>query len=103
MDDDATATVQGKSLSGLTSVVLRSLERAPVRLRESGVTHAGWRMAIGSDQGSGAIVLIELPDGQSAHRGEGVFLGWPQEVLAATYTAMREEPDEPRFEMHQLG
>ena|ERR1700682_6175686 len=103
MDNDAAATAQGKSVSGLTNAVLRSLERAPVRLRESGVTHAGWRMEIGSDQGSGAIVLIELPDGQAAHRGEGAFLGWPQEVLAATYIAMREEPDEPRFEMHQLG
>ena|SRR5258708_38267977 len=102
MDNDA-ATVQAKSVSGLTNAVLHSLARAPLRLRESGVTHAGWRMEITSDQGSGAIVLIELPDGRSAHRGEGTFLGWPQELLAATYDGMREEPDEPTFELNQLG
>ncbi|HEX7679312.1 MAG TPA: hypothetical protein VF713_14370 [Thermoanaerobaculia bacterium] len=87
----------------LTNAILRSLERAPIRMRESGVTHAGWRMEISSDQGSGSIMLVELPDGRSVHRGDGMFLGWPQEQLEATYAAMREVPDEPRFELHQLG
>ncbi len=87
----------------LTNAVLRSLERAPIRMRESGVTHSGWRMEIGSDQGSGSIMLVELPDGRSVYRGEGMFLGWPREQLEAAYGAMREVPDEPRFELQQLG
>jgi hypothetical protein len=87
----------------LTNAILGSLERAPIRMRESGVTHAGWRMEISADQGSGSIMLAELPDGRSVYRGEGMFLGWPREQLEATYDAMREVPDEPTFEIHQLG
>jgi hypothetical protein len=102
MNDDASRD-QGETGSGLTNAVLRSLERAPVRMRESGVTHAGWRMEISSDQGSGSIMLIELPGDRSVYRGDGTFLGWPRERLEATYEAMREVPDEPRFELHQLG
>ncbi len=93
----------GEIGSLLTNAILRSLERAPIRMRESGVTHAGWRMEISSDQGSGSIMLVELPDGRSVYRGEGMFLGWPREQLEATYDAMREVPDEPRFELNQLG
>jgi len=99
MDDDDAREVG----SLLTNGILRSLERAPIRMRESGVTHAGWRMEISSDQDSGSIMLIELPDGRSVYRGDGMFLGWPREQLEATYNAMREEPDEPRFELNQLG
>jgi hypothetical protein len=72
-------------------------------MRESGVTHAGWRMEIGSDEGDGAIVLIELTVDRSVCRGDGVFLGWSQERLAAAYLALRAEPDEPHFELNQLG
>ena len=97
-DDDP-----GETGSPLTNGILRSLERAPIRMRESGVTHAGWRMEISSDQGSGSIMLVELPDGRSVYRGEGMFVGWPREQLKATYDAMREVPDEPRFELNQLG
>ncbi|HXA16702.1 MAG TPA: hypothetical protein VN380_06915 [Thermoanaerobaculia bacterium] len=99
MDDDDAREVG----SLLTNGILRSLARAPIRMRESGVMHAGWRMEISSDQGSGSIMLVELPDGRSVYRGDGMFLGWPREQLEATYNAMREEPDEPRFELNQLG
>jgi hypothetical protein len=89
--------------SELTNPIVRSLERVPIRMRESGVTHAGWRMEIGSDEGDGTIVLIELAVDRSAYRGDGVFLGWSQERLAAAYQALRVVPDEPRFELNQLG
>ncbi len=95
--------VSGTDASGMTNSVVRSLERVPIRMRESSVTHAGWRMEIGSDEGDGAIVLIEVTVDQSMFRGEGTFLGWSQERLAATYQAMRAEPDEPHFELNQLG
>src|SRR5258708_40329657 len=95
--------VSGTDASGMTNSVVRSLERAPIRMRESGVTHAGWRMEIGSDEGDGAIVLIELTADRSVYRGDGVFLGWSQERLAAAYQALRVVPDEPSFELNQLG
>lgn len=99
MDDDDPR----KTGSLLTNAILRSLERAPIRMRESGVTHAGWRMEISADQGIGSIMLVELPDARSVYRGDGMFLGWTREQLEATYDAMREVPDEPPFELHQLG
>lgn len=95
--------IPGTHPSGLNNPVVRSLERVPIRMRESGVTHAGWRMEIGSDEGDGAIVLIELTADRSLYRGEGMLLGWSQERLAATYQAVRAEPDEPPFELNQLG
>jgi len=99
MNDD----YPGKIGSLLTNAVVRSLERAPIRMRESGVTHSGWRMEISADEGSGSIMLVELPDGRSVYRGDGLFLGWTREQLETTYGDMREVPDEPLFELHQLG
>lgn len=81
-------------------MIKRSLERVPIRTRESGVTEAAWRMEIDSDEGSGTITLIT----ESLLRGDGIFLGWPQERLAETYNALNAPPeDEPKFELQQLG
>ena len=92
-----------ENAAGLTNPAFRSLERGAVRMRESGVTHAGWRMEVDSDQGEGAITLIELPDGFSVYRGGGVFLGWEQEPLATLYHSLRKVPDEPDLVFNQLG
>jgi hypothetical protein len=92
-----------ETAGGLTNPVLRSLERGAVRLRESGVTHAGWRMEAGSDQGEGAITLVELPAGLSVFRGEGVFIGWGQEDLERLYHSLRVVPSEPDLVFNQLG
>ena len=35
--------------------------------------------------------------------GEGVFLGWPQDRLAAIFSRLRATPDGPPFELQQLG
>jgi hypothetical protein len=93
----------GNDVSGLTNAIVRSLERVPIRMRESGVTHAGWRMEVGCEEGGGGIILVELAADRSVYRGEGTLLGWSQERLAAAYQALRTEPDEPRFELNQLG
>ena len=80
-----------------------SLERVSVRTRESGVTHSGWRMEILSDDGKGAITLIEA-GGRPLFRGEGIFLGTSQEDLAAVYNTLNAPPDdEPAFELQHLG
>jgi hypothetical protein len=67
----------------MNGTVTRSLERVPVRTRESGVTQSAWRMAIDSDSGTGTITLLDFGPGKSLYRGDGAFLGWPQEQLAA--------------------
>lgn len=84
------------------NLTVRSLERASIRTRESGVTHAAWRMEIDSDAGSGTITLVE-GGGVPIHRGEGIFLGWTQEQLAETYQRLLAPDTEPPFEVMQLG
>ena len=81
----------------------RELTRVPIRLRDSDVTRAGWRMEIDSDSGPGTITRIEN-DGSILWRGDGIFLGATQEQLAATYDELNAPPDdEPPFELQQLG
>lgn len=95
--------IRPNPVAGLTNARTVSLERAPIRTRESGVTLSAWRLSIGSDEGEGAIVLVEGPAGESWYRGDGVFLGWSPEDLRAAYDELRPRPDEPAFEIQQLG
>ncbi len=76
----------------------RSLERVPIRVRESGATISAWQMTVDTPAGSGTIVLTD-----NFYRGDGVFFGWTQEKLAAEYQRLNTPPDEPRFELQQLG
>jgi hypothetical protein len=102
-DETATEELEEEERAGgLTNAVFRSLGRGAVRMRESGVTHAGWRMEVDSDQGEGAITLVDLPAGLSVYRGEGVFFGWDQEPLATLYHSLR-VPGEPDLVFNQLG
>jgi hypothetical protein len=75
----------------------------PIRTRASGVTQSAWRLAVACDQGTGTIVLAEVSPQRSCYRGDGIFLGWPQEKLAAVYVALQPQRDEPPFELPQLG
>jgi hypothetical protein len=73
-------------------------------MRESVVTLAAWCIETTSAQGPGTVVLVELPSGQQAFRGEGVHLGWSQERLASLWSALSETaPGEAPFEVPQLG
>lgn len=86
------------------SVRRESLARIPIRMRESAVTLSAWRMETSGAQGRGTIVLVELPSGARAFRGEGAHLGWTQEKLAALWRTLSEGGDpEPPFEIPQLG
>jgi uncharacterized damage-inducible protein DinB len=78
--------------------VKRSLERVPIRIREGGATISAWRMIIDTPQGAGTITLAD-----NFYRGDGVYFGWPQEKLAAEYQRLNTPPNEPRFELQQLG
>jgi uncharacterized damage-inducible protein DinB len=81
---------------------VRSLQRTPIRMREMGATVSAWQMIVDSANGSGTITLIDVSD-QPLYRGDGVYFGWPQEKLAAEYQRLNTPPDEPAFEVAQLG
>jgi uncharacterized damage-inducible protein DinB len=81
---------------------IRTLERAPIRVREIGTTVSAWQMVIDSESGSGTITLIDASGGP-VYRGDGIFVGWSQEQLAAEYQRLNKSPDEPKFELQQLG
>ena len=93
------------AVTGLTGVTAQPLERVPMCTRQSTVTRAGWRLALSSEQGSGAILLVELAPDESYYRGEGVCLGWPQARLAEAYEALTRAgtAGAPDFELPQLG
>ena len=88
---------------GPGNATVRSLERFPIHTRDTEAMQSAWRMEIESDAGRGAIMLIDLPEGQAIYRGEGAFLGWPQDRLAAVFNRLRATPDGPPFELQQLG
>ena len=90
------------ALSGLTEPKGVGLERIPIRTRESSVTQSGWRLGVEAREGIGTITLVETRAGER-HRGDGIFLGWTQEKLAAAYRALAPGNDEPPFEMMQMG
>ena len=79
------------------------LERFPIRTREGSSTVSAWRLTVASDEGPGAIVLAGISPGESYYRGEGVFLGWPQERLEAAYVALLPRSERDGFELHQMG
>jgi hypothetical protein len=84
-------------IPGLTGARRLALERFPVRTREGATTVSGWRLSVASNEGQGAITRIDLSSGAVIHRGEGIFLGWPEERLAAGYAALMpmDEPESP--------
>ena len=96
-------TSPAQAVTGLTDARSIALERYAIRTRENGVTRAAWRLEIESAEGPGAIVCVDAENDQMHYRGEGVFLGWPQERLEAAYFALRPLDPSPPLELSQLG
>jgi len=90
-------------LEELKQMVAQPLERVNVRSRGSQVTRSAWRLEASSPAGSGTIVLLELSAEESFYRGEGIFLGWPQEKLTRAYQALAPRSAESEPELPQLG
>jgi hypothetical protein len=90
------------AVTTLTNAVV-ALERLPVRERGASFTAAAWSIAIHADEGAGAIVRLECADGAVHFRGDGHFLGWSREEMAAAWEAMAhsDAPAEP--DLPQLG
>ena len=76
-----------KTLPGLEGATATSPERVPVRTREGRITLAAWRMNITAPSGVGAIVLVETNVG-AVFRGEGLFIGWAQDMLSVAYKTL---------------
>jgi hypothetical protein len=89
-------------IEGLGEVSATEPGRAPLRLRGAGVTTSGWRIAITASRGPGSIVLAEQ-GAQRFFRGDGVFLGWPQERLEAAWRALLPPDDSSGGDHLQLG
>jgi hypothetical protein len=88
---------------GLTGLRAGARERVPIRTRASSLTRSAWRVEVACDQGTGAIVVVEVSPQESYYRGEGLFLGWPQERLAAVQEALRPRADDSGPDLLQLG
>jgi len=80
-----------------------SLDRVPIRTRESAFTSSAWRLRLRSAAGEGTIARIDGPSGPTLFRGDGVFLGWPQSDLAAEYERSRPPPEARESDCGQLG
>jgi hypothetical protein len=101
--DDTQAGQPLELVAGLTNPRTLSLERFLIRTRGGGSTQSAWRLSVACEEGQGAIVRVEASLEETYYRGDGVFLGWPQDRLDAAYRALLPKPDEPTFEVHQLG
>jgi ketosteroid isomerase-like protein len=80
-------------------MTMRSLERSPIRTRETGAITSAWRMTIDTEEGRGTITLLD--DG--VYRGDGVFLSRAQEELASSYGALAVSDAPPNPELQQWG
>ena len=100
---ESTGPESPEIVPGLTNPRLMSLERFPIRTREASTTQAGWRLLAASDEGEGAIVFVESSLAETFYRGDGIFLGWTPERLAAAYNALLPTPEHDGFEMQQMG
>ncbi len=103
MAGDDTESPAPDPVPGLTEPKGDLLERFLIRTRGGGATQSAWRLVVSCREGQGTIILVEPAPGEAFFRGDGVFLGWPQERMEAAYRALLPKPAEERFELNQLG
>jgi len=88
---------------GLRNPRVLALDRFLIRLRDGSATQSAWRLSVESEEGQGAIILVEVSPAETFYRGEGVFLGWPQDRIGSAYRALLPKPEADGFDMQQLG
>lgn len=88
---------------GLRNPRVLALDRFLIRLRDESTTQSAWRLSVESDEGPGAIILVEASPEETFYRAEGVFLGWSQDRLASAYRALLPKPEADGFQVQQLG
>jgi len=91
-------------IAGLALLKTR-VERMSVRARGAAHTFSAWALAVETEQGPGSIVRVEPSPDETFWRGDGVFLGWTSEMLAAAWSDLRATEPEPEAspEFQQLG
>jgi hypothetical protein len=92
-----------EGVPGLTNPRALGLERFLIRLRDGSATQSAWRLAVESDEGPGAIILVEVSPEETFYRSEGVFLGWSQDRMESAYRALLPKPEADGFQTQQLG
>lgn len=95
----------GPPLDGLEITAVR-LERLEIRTRGTAHTLSAWALRVETPRGSGSIVRAEPTPEDKFWRGEGVFLGWAPDRLAAAWDALRAVEagtPEPAPDFPQLG
>jgi len=91
-------------VEGLTNPRGLGLARFPIRAREVSLTLSAWRLSAASDEGDGTITLVELSPGRVFHRGDGIFLGWPEDRLSNAYGALTPRDEAAAaMDLPQLG
>jgi len=103
MSADDTQTSPPDLVPGLTDPRGELLERFLIQTRGGSAAQSAWRLVVSCREGQGAIILVETAPGESFYRGDGVFLGWPQERMEAAYRALLPKPADEPFELNQLG
>ena len=103
MDSDRPQGEAPDPVPGLTGAKALLLDRFLIRTRGGNSTQSAWRLAVASAQGQGAIIFVEGSREETFYRGEGVFLGWPQDRLESAYRALLPKADESDLELNQLG
>ena len=88
---------------GLRNPRVLALDRFLIRLRDGSATQSAWRLSVESEEGQGAIILVEASPAETFYRGEGIFLGWDQDRLGSAYRALLPKPEADGFDMQQLG
>ncbi len=88
---------------GLTNPRALGLERFLIRLRGGAATQSAWRLFVASEEGQGAIVMVEIPGQGTFYRAEGTFLGWPQDRMESAYRALLPKDSGGSFDLAQLG
>jgi hypothetical protein len=76
---------------GLSGVIPELPERVSIRTRANDLPLPAWRVQVASEQGGGALLHLLIPRQGIYYRGDGVFLGWSQERLAAAYQTLHPE------------
>jgi hypothetical protein len=89
-------------IPGIGAVTATAPSRVPVRVRALSVTLSAWRLDATSPRGAGTLVLADH-GGASWYRGDGVFLGWPQDRLGAAWRALLPPAERTDLDIPQLG
>jgi len=102
---DETAVPPPLSPTAGLAVLKTHVERISVRARGAGHTFSAWALSVETDRGPGSIVRVEPSPDETYWRGDGVFLGWTSEKLAAAWVELRAAEPEPEAspEFQQLG